>query len=129
MSAAPPDPRASLVVLLVEDEALIRMCAGEALADAGFTVTEAGHAHEAIEILERDHDAIRVVFTDVQMPGTVNGVGLAHHVRHHWPRIGLLIVSAQPRPALGELPAGARFLGKPYKLDHAVRHVRQLVTC
>ena len=122
-------PRTSLVVLLVEDEVLIRMCVGEALVDAGFVVIEAGHAHEAIAILERDHDTVRVVFTDEQMPGTVDGVALAHHTRRHWPWIGLLVASAQSRLALGALPAGSRFLEKPYHLDHAVQHVRQLVAC
>ena len=128
MSADPPEPQTPVVVLLVEDELLIRLCAGEALADAGFAVIEAGHAHEAIAILEREHDTVGVVFTDVQMPGTLDGVALAHHTRRHWPWIGLLIASAQPRPALGALPEGSRFLGKPYGLAHAIQHVRQLVT-
>ena len=86
-------------------------------------------AHEAIAILERGNDTVGVVFTDVQMPGTLDGVALAHHTRRHWPWIGLLVASAQPRPAPGTLPAGSRFLAKPYRLDLAVQHVRELAAC
>lgn len=66
-------------VLVVEDEPIIRICAADTLAEAGVTVLEACHAHEAIEIPEQDYNRIRVVFTDVSMPGTVDGTALAHH--------------------------------------------------
>ena len=74
-------------ILIVEDEWLIRSTAADALGDAGFAVHEAQHAAEAISILEARHNDIHVIFTDVTMPGDMDGVGLAHHAAQHWPRI------------------------------------------
>ena len=118
-----PAEACKLCVLIVEDELLIRMGTGSTLEDAGFTVIEAGDAEEAIGILEQQAEVISVVFTDVQMPGLMDGVALAHHTRQHWPWIGLLIVSAKAVHTLGELPLGCRFLSKPYDPEHVVRHV------
>jgi two-component system, response regulator PdtaR len=115
------------VVIVVEDEALIRMAAVFALEDADFAVIEASSADEAVEILEREAKHIHVVFTDVHMPGGMTGVELAHHVRRHWPRIGLLATSGRSRLRSDELPEGSRFIAKPYDLHEAVGHVRDLV--
>jgi DNA-binding NtrC family response regulator len=114
------------VVILVEDEALIRIAAAYALEDADFAVIEAGSADEAVKILEREAEHIHVVFTDVHMPGGMTGIDLAHHVRRHWPRIGLLATSGRSRLRSDELPAGSHFIAKPYDLDEAVNHVREL---
>jgi CheY-like chemotaxis protein len=114
------------VVIVVEDEALIRMSAVYAFEDADFAVLEAGTADEAIEILEHEADSIHVVFTDVRMPGSMDGVELAHHIRQHWPHIGLIAASGHARRLAERLPHGSRFVAKPYDLDEVVSHVREL---
>jgi two-component system, response regulator PdtaR len=114
------------VVIVVEDEALIRMAAVYALEDAEFAVLEAGNADEAIEILTHEAASIHVVFTDVRMPGTMDGIQLAHHVRQHWPHIGLIAASGHARRMAGRLPHGSRFVAKPYDLDDVVSHARDL---
>ncbi len=111
--------QASKVVLVVEDEPIIRMSAVAALEDAGFEVIEAGSADEAIVILEARTD-IRIVFTDVMMPGSMDGVKLAGAIRGRWPPIELIITSAWPAPGPSDMPARGIFLGKPYDLAHLV---------
>jgi DNA-binding NtrC family response regulator len=100
-------------VLIVEDEALIRFCMIDMLSDAGFRVFEATNAEEVIDILRAEASRIDVLFTDVNMPGPINGMELAHFVRRHWPRIALLVTSGKV-PAAAERPLGSRFLQKPY---------------
>ena len=100
-------------VLIVEDEPLVRLCAVETVEAAGFTVIEAANADEAIRILENRRD-IRVVFTDIHMPGSMDGLKLAHAVRNRWPPIKIIVTSGRERIAEGELPAGGRFFAKPY---------------
>jgi len=114
------------VVIVVEDEALIRMSAVYALEDADFSVLEASTADEAIEILEHEADSIHVVFTDVRMPGSMDGVELAHHIRRHRPHIGLIAASGHARRLADRLPHGSRFVVKPYDIDEVVEHVRDL---
>ncbi len=114
------------VVIVVDDEALIRMAAKYALEDADFVAMEAGSAEEAIEILEHEADSIHVVFTDIRMPGDMNGVELARHVRRHWPHIGLIAASGHARLQPEGLPRGCRFVPKPYDLDEVVDHIRDL---
>jgi DNA-binding NtrC family response regulator len=80
-------------VIVVDDEELIRLAAAYALEDASFAVIEASTVDEAVEILEREAANIHVVVTDVHMPGTMNGIELAHRVRRHWPHIGLVAAS------------------------------------
>ena len=100
-------------VLIVEDEPLVRLCAVETVEAAGFTVIEAANADEAIRILENRKD-IRVVFTDIHMPGSMDGLKLAHAVRNRWPPIKIIVTSGRERVAEQELPAGGRFFAKPY---------------
>jgi CheY-like chemotaxis protein len=100
-------------VLIVEDEPLVRLCAVETVEAAGFTVIEAANADEAIRILE-DRSDIRVVFTDIHMPGSMDGLKLAHAVRDRWPPIKIIVTSGRERVADQELPAGGRFFAKPY---------------
>ena len=80
------------VVLIVEDEFLLRMDAADMVAAAGFEVVEAANADEAIEILEARRD-ITVVFTDIQMPGSMDGLKLARAVRGRWPPIKIVATS------------------------------------
>jgi two-component system, response regulator PdtaR len=113
-------------VLVAEDELLIRMMAVDVLTGAGFDVVEAGHAEDALIALQDRHGAIHLLFTDIHMPGTMNGLELAHHVRRVWPHVALLIASGQKRPLAAELPAGSVFLTKPYDPDHVVAHAQAL---
>src|SRR4051794_28119188 len=115
----------STVILLVEDEVLVRMVAADVLEDAGFTVLESTNAEEALRLLETRPD-VQVLFTDVNMPGALDGLGLAQAVHERSPGVGILIGSGRIRPGIGELPVGARFIAKPYApsaLTDAVRAV------
>ena len=103
------------------------MAAVYALEDAHFAVIEADTADEAVKVLEQEAANVHAVFTDVNMPGEMDGVGLAHHVRRHWPHIGLIAASGRHRLEEGHLPVGSRFVSKPYDLDEVVSHVRNLV--
>jgi CheY-like chemotaxis protein len=104
------------VVLVVEDEAIIRMDVVGLLVGAGFEVLDAKSADHAIAILETRPD-IRLVFTDVDMPGTMDGIRLAHHVRDRWPAVLLIVASGKMVVELALLPGGTRFFRKPYSDD------------
>jgi len=104
---------ANRVILVVEDVHLIRMAAVDLLVEAGFEVLEADSADEAIGILERRQD-IHLVFTDVQMPGTMDGVKLSHYIRQRWPPVKLIVASGQAILDESQLPTGTRFFAKPY---------------
>jgi CheY-like chemotaxis protein len=103
------------VVLVVEDETLLRWHAVAMIEEAGFDVIEAANAAEAISLLEARTD-IRVIFTDIQMPGSIDGLRLAHLVRNRWPPIRIIATSGQLRLRDDELPQGGLFLPKPYTL-------------
>ena len=105
--------RPSVAVLIVEDEPLIRMGTVYLIEDAGFEVYEAGSADAAIALLEL-HKEIRLIFTDVDMPGSMDGLKLAHAVRNRWPPIKIIVTSGRERIAEQDLPAGGRFFAKPY---------------
>ena len=102
-----------LVVLIVEDEPFIRMDAADAIRADGFDVLEVSNADEAIAILEVRAD-IAVVFTDIQMPGSMDGLKLAAAVRNRWPPIRIIATSGNVRVTPSDLPEGGRFLPKPY---------------
>ena len=116
------------VVLLVEDEPLVRMAAADDLQEAGFHVLEAGNADVALAVLESCSDDVRVLFTDIDMPGSMNGLDLAETVQQRWPHISLLISSAYHRPDPTQLPCDGRFVPKPYCSDQIVQQIRELVT-
>src|ERR1700735_2763523 len=101
------------VVLVVEDEFLIRMNAAEMIEEAGFEVLEASNADEAVAILEARLD-IAVVFTDIQMPGSMDGLKLARAVRNRWPPIHIVATSGLVDVRTRDLPAGWRVRPKPY---------------
>jgi two-component system, response regulator PdtaR len=111
---------------VAEDEELVRLVIVAALEDAGFEVIEAEHAEAALSVLQINAASIRVLFTDIQMPGTMDGLALAHHTAKNWPKIALLLTSARPRPHQRSLPEKCRFLAKPYGHDHVIRHIREL---
>jgi two-component system, response regulator PdtaR len=101
------------VVLIVEDEFMIRMEAVDVIRGAGFDVVEASNADEAILILE-SRPNITVVFTDIQMPGSMDGLKLAAVIRGRWPPIKIVATSALLDVSEDDLPSGSRFLAKPY---------------
>jgi CheY-like chemotaxis protein len=106
------------VVLVVEDVPIIRMGAVDLVISAGFRALEASHADEAIRILEARSD-IRLVFTDVGMPGSMDGIKLAHYIRNRWPPVKLIVASGKDIVDPSGLPVGARFFSKPYG-DNAI---------
>ena len=106
-------PYAQTEVLVVEDEVLIRMNTCDELLDLGFQVHEARDAQEALVQLGL-HPGIRVLFTDIDMPGGSDGLQLARMVRDRWPSIGIIITSGRLRHGNAHLPAVARFIPKPY---------------
>lgn len=101
------------IALVVEDEPILMIQAVTVVEDAGFEVLEARNADEAIAVLE-SRDDIRVVVTDVQMPGSMDGMKLARAVRDRWPPILIIVVSGHVRPKMGDLPENVTFLSKPY---------------
>lgn len=106
------------VVLVVEDSILIRMGAVDLVLSAGYEALEARDADEAIRILESRSD-IDLVFTDVQMPGTMDGIKLARYIRDRWPPVKLIVASGTAILEESSLPEGSRFFPKPYN-DHAI---------
>ena len=104
------------VVLVVEDEPLLRMAAAATIEDAGFETIEAVGAESAIAILEVRKD-IRIVFADIQMPGSMDGLKLARVVRDRWPPIELILTSGVMKIGQRDLPERSVFLAKPYSVD------------
>jgi CheY-like chemotaxis protein len=113
------------VVLIVEDEFLLRMDAVDMLRNAGFEAVEASNADEAIAILEANLN-IHVVFTDVQMPGSMDGLKLAKFVKNRWPPIKIIATSGRLRISSDDLPEGGRFLPKPYTPAEVISTLREL---
>jgi CheY-like chemotaxis protein len=113
------------VVLIVEDEFLLRMNAVDMIRTAGFEAVEAANADEAIEILETRRD-IAVVFTDIQMPGSMDGLKLARAVRGRWPPIKIVATSGHVNVAETDLPDGGKFLPKPYSPHQIAGLLREL---
>jgi CheY-like chemotaxis protein len=114
------------VVLIVEDEFLLRMDAVDMIAAAGFEVLEAGNSDEAIEILEARRD-ISLIFTDIQVPGSMDGLKLARAVRGRWPPIKIVATSGHVDIGEADLPEGGRFLAKPYSAKQVTGVLRELI--
>ncbi|MCK1626820.1 response regulator [Bradyrhizobium sp. 160] len=117
--------RSSPVILIVEDEFLLRMDSVEVLEHAGFEVISANIAEDAIAILSARSD-IHVVFTDIQMPGSMDGLKLAQFVRDRWPPIKIVATSGHVHIQDTDLPAGSVFLHKPYRGAQVVAVLREL---
>jgi two-component system, response regulator PdtaR len=114
-------------VLVVEDEALVRLSAREGIEAAGFKVYEAYNADEAIRILGANPD-IELIFTDVDMPGSMDGVKLAHYVRTRWPPVKIIVTSGLSHISADQLPKGSLFLNKPYDPGHVRQKIELLLT-
>jgi two-component system, response regulator PdtaR len=119
--------RLSPAILIVEDEFLLRMDSAEVIENAGFEVIQAANADEAIAILT-ERPNIHVVFTDIQMPGSMDGLKLARFVRDRWPPIKILATSGLVRVKDDESPAGSVFLPKPYRGAEVVATLRKLTS-
>lgn len=114
------------VVLVVEDQPLIRFNAVELVNSAGFEAIGAKNADEAIQILHARPD-IHLVFTDVEMPGTMDGIRLTHYIRTRWPKIYLIVASGQGIIAENHLPNGSKFFPKPYSDDSIVKEIKRML--
>lgn len=113
-------------VLVVEDEPLIRMGVVEDLAQAGFTVLEAQDTDEAISLL-RSHPEIRVLFTDIELPGSMNGLSLASTVRDRWPPVKIIVTSGRVRVGQRDLPEDVHFVPKPYDNRQVISALRDML--
>jgi CheY-like chemotaxis protein len=114
------------VVLIVEDEILVRMDAVEVIEGGGFEAVEASDADEAIAILEQRND-IGVIFTDIDMPGSMDGLKLAHFVKDRWPPIKIVATSGHAKITANDLPEGVRFVLKPYNPTEVADTIHQLI--
>jgi len=114
------------VVLVVEDEMLLRMRTVNMVEDAGFTSVEAVDADEAVAILESRSD-IALLFTDIQMPGRMDGLKLAHAVHERWPPIKIIVVSGQLKLASIDIPADSRFFGKPLEAREMIVEMQSMI--
>jgi CheY-like chemotaxis protein len=119
-------PSIPAVVLVVEDEMLLRMRAVDMVEDAGYTSVEAVDADAAFAILESRSD-IALLLTDIQMPGSMDGLGLAHCVHDRWPPIKIILVSGQLKPANIDIPAGSRFFGKPLEAKVMIAQMQGMI--
>jgi CheY-like chemotaxis protein len=117
------DLHSNALVMIVDDDVFERMGASYMFSDAGYRVLEAGSADEALQFLESTAD-IRLLFTDVSMPGSMSGADLAHRVAERWPGVGIIITSGRPQPA--PLPLGAEFHAKPYEPTNVLQHARNM---
>jgi CheY-like chemotaxis protein len=117
---------AMISVLVVEDEWLVRLEIASHLSAEGFDVHEASDADEAITILKTVPD-IRLLFTDINMPGSMDGLKLSAAVRDRWPPIKIIVTSGHLSVKSSDLPEGARFFSKPYRQADVVRSMRELL--
>lgn len=114
-----------ITVLVVEDEPLILLDIVDFLTDQGFRVLEATNAAEALQELENDA-SIRIIFTDVDMPGSIDGLKLAAAVRDRWPPIQIIVTSGHRKVSGDELPKGSPFFSKPYSLPQIADTIRAM---
>ena len=115
-----------ITVLVVEDEPITRMDVVEQLEEGGFRVFEASNADKAIKILE-ENPAISVLFTDVDMPGSMDGLKLAAAVRDRWPPIKIVVASGLRKINMDALPDNSRFFSKPYNVNEIAATMRHMV--
>jgi two-component system, response regulator PdtaR len=114
-----------LLVLIVEDDPLQRMMAGDIVEDAGFEPLYAANADQAMTILETRED-VRILLTDVDMPGSMDGLKLAEVVNDRWPPIQIMVVSGHVLPEETNLPTRSRFINKPYAPDRVITALKML---
>ncbi|MBE7197942.1 MAG: response regulator [Parafilimonas terrae] len=125
MSGSPQSP--APYALVVDDDGFIRMDAMDILAEAGFRTFEASDGDKAMALLSREHATIVLLFTDVQMPGSRDGFAVARETERQWPHIAIVVASGQVQPGPGDMPEGARFIGKPFTADMVHDHLREIL--
>lgn len=113
------------VILVVEDEPFVRFHAADLLEEEGFAVAEAANAENALRLLENRPD-VNLVFTDIQLPGALDGMDLARHIHKRWPHIQVVITSGRKRPGPAEMPDDGRFIAKPYTPQDLLREINNL---
>ena len=111
-------------VVVVEDEPMVRMAAVGAFEDAGFEVLEGKNADAAMLILKSQGARVQALFTDVEMPGAMNGLMLARQIHQDWPSICVMVASGHVSIDAGEMPENSRFFKKPYVLTDVIAHIR-----
>jgi DNA-binding NtrC family response regulator len=114
------------VVLVVEDEMLLRMRAVDIVMDAGYTPVEAIDADAAAAILESRSD-IALLFTDIQMPGSTDGLTFAHFVRNRWPEMKIILVSGKLNRSNIDIPVGSRFFEKPLEAKKMITELQDMI--
>lgn len=112
-----------VIVLLAEDETIVRLLANDVLTEADYRVVEAHDGQQALTILS-SYNTVRALVTDVTMPN-VDGLALAKIVRQRWPHIGVLVTSGRPMPS--DLPEGARFVSKPYRQEKMLEELEAVI--
>lgn len=120
-------PYTRMKVLVVEDEPLLRMMAIDVVEDAGFEAIEAANADDAVALLE-EHDDIAIIFTDIDMPGTMDGMKLAAAACDRWPPIRVIVTSGHRSAADISLPKGAVFFAKPYDIDKVTAQLQRMAS-
>lgn len=115
----------TISVLVVEDEALVRMDVSDRLSEDGFEVYEAATADDAIRLLEA-HSDIQILFTDIDMPGTMDGLKLSAYVRDRWPPVRIVVTSGHRMVDAVDLPDGGVFYSKPYNYTEVAQSFREL---
>jgi two-component system, response regulator PdtaR len=114
-------------VLVVEDDPLVRFALAQSLSDAGIVALEAGNSNEALSLLA-EADDIRVVVTDIDMPGSINGLGLARILTDAKPYVHVILISGVPLSKDTRLPPGTKFIQKPFSFDQLNGVVRGLLS-
>lgn len=117
---------APFTILVVEDEPMIRWDVAEHLEDEGYTVLQAGDADEALALMEKRQD-VRLIFTDVDMPGSMDGLKLAQAVRDRWPPIRIVVTSGKRMVEITDLPDGSVFFAKPYNHTAVAASMQELL--
>jgi CheY-like chemotaxis protein len=113
-------------VLVVDDEPIIRLNSSDIISDAGFRPYEANGAEQAIALLEQ-HSDILAVLTDINMPGSMDGLELARYVHDRWPPIKVIVTSGRVKPRAEEMPCGSRFVAKPCRPSQLVRELHEMI--
>jgi two-component system, response regulator PdtaR len=113
-------------ILVAEDDAFLRLYAADLLEDSGYTVVEADNAEEALKVMEVRKD-VRLLFTDIQMPGGCDGLELARQVHERWPKVLLVITSGQVQPTRAEIADDGRFIRKPYRAKDLLGQIDELL--
>ena len=111
------------LVLVVEDEPLVRMDLAASFGDGGFDVIEVANAHDAVAVLTAE-PRVAIIVTDIEMPGSMDGLALARMVRDRWPPVHIIAVSGRQTPQYGDLPERSAFFAKPYDTNRLVETAR-----